>query len=308
MPPRLATDASLLRDPGVESTFHDIDGLELHAVVAGDPDDPLVVLHHGFPEFWWGWADYVRPLVDAGYRVLVPDGRGYNLSEAPDDVAGYSADRLSADVAGWVHSEGRESAHVVGHDWGAAIAWDAALRRPETVNRLVAINVPHPAVFAGALMPSRDRWRLNLRQWRRSWYILFFQLPHVPEWLNRRRDYDGMARFLRQASPGAFSDSDLDRYRAAWSRPGGLEAMLDWYRAAVQHRPDLPGITVEQPTMVVWGEQDEAFVPGLAERSVEFCEDGRLERFPDATHWVNHEEREAVTELILDHLGGEETP
>ena len=304
MPPRLATDASLLHDPAINSVYRDIDGLELHAVVAGDPDDPLVVLHHGFPEFWWGWADYVRPLVDAGYRVLVPDGRGYNLSEAPDTLPEYTTDRLSADVATWIRSEGKESAHVVGHDWGAAVAWDAALRRSDLVDRLVTINVPHPAAFAGALMPSRERWRLNLQQWRRSWYILLFQLPWLPEWLNRRRDYEGMARFLRQASPGTFSDADMDRYRAAWSRPGALGAMLDWYRAAVQHRPDLPGTTVEQPTLVIWGEDDDALLPELAERSVGFCENGRLERFPDATHWVTHERPEAVTELIVEHLGG----
>jgi pimeloyl-ACP methyl ester carboxylesterase len=304
MPPRLATDSSLLRDPGVETVYRDINGLELHAVTAGDPDDPLVVLHHGFPEFWWGWADYIEPLVDAGYRVVVPDGRGYNLSEAPDDVAAYSADRLSADLEAWIHSEGKESAHVVGHDWGAAIAWDAALRRPAVVDRLVVINVPHPAVFAGALVPSRERWRLNLRQWRRSWYILFFQLPGVPEWLNRHSDYEGMARFLRQASPGTFTDADMDRYRAAWSRPGAMTAMLDWYRAAVQHRPDLPGITVEQPTLVVWGEEDDALLPELAEQSVGFCADGRLERFPDATHWVTHERQSAMEGLILEHLDG----
>jgi pimeloyl-ACP methyl ester carboxylesterase len=304
MPPRLSTDASLLRDPDIESVYREIDGLDLHAVVAGDPDDPLVVLHHGFPEFWWGWRDYIRPLADAGYRVLVPDGRGYNLSEAPDALPEYAADRLSADVAAWIRSEGRESAHIVGHDWGAAIAWDAALRRPDVVDRLVAINVPHPAAFAGALMPSRDRWKLNIRQWRRSWYILFFQLPGVPEWLNRRGDYEGMARFLRQASPGTFTDADMDRYRAAWSRPGALETMLDWYRAAVQHRPDLPAITVEAPTLVVWGEDDDALLPELAEQSVGFCADGRLETFPDASHWVTHERPEAVTELILGHLDG----
>ncbi|MFB6207642.1 MAG: alpha/beta fold hydrolase [Haloglomus sp.] len=304
MPPCLATDASLLRDPGVESIYRDIDGLELHAVVAGDPGDPLVVLHHGFPEFWWGWREYIGPLADAGYRVLVPDGRGYNLSQAPDALSEYATDRLSADVAAWIHSEGEQSAHVVGHDWGAAVAWDAALRHPEAVDRVVAINVPHPAVVADALMPSRKRWRLNLRQWRRSWYILFFQLPWLPEWLNRRDDYGGMARFLRRTSPGTFSDADIDRYRAAWSRPGALEAMLDWYRAAVRHRPDLPGITIEQPTLVVWGERDDAFLPELAPRSVDYCADGRLERFPDATHWVNHERQAAVQELILEHLGG----
>ncbi|PSP99436.1 alpha/beta hydrolase [Halobacteriales archaeon QS_4_70_19] len=304
MPPRLATDASLLRDPDVESVYRDIDGLELHAVAAGDPSDPLVVLLHGFPEFWWGWREYVGPLVDAGYRVLAPDGRGYNLSEAPDALPAYSTDRLSADLAGWIESEGRDSARVVGHDWGAAVAWDAALRRPAVVDRLVIINVPHPAAFAGALMPSRGRWKLTLRQWRRSWYVLFFQLPGVPEWLNRRSDYEGMARFLRQASPDALSEADLDRYRAAWSRPGALTAMLDWYRAAVQHRPDLPGVTVEQPTLVVWGEQDDALLPELAEQSVGFCEDGRLERFPDASHWVTHERQAEVQALLREHLDG----
>jgi pimeloyl-ACP methyl ester carboxylesterase len=293
-----ATDASALDLPSAESTSREVDGVELHVVAAGDPADPLVVLLHGFPEFWYGWRGQIGPLVDAGYRVLVPDQRGYGRSERPDGVRPYRRRELVRDVVGLVGTEGRESAHVVGHDWGAVVAWDLACRRPELVDRLAVVNVPHPVAFRRTL-------RSNPEQFRRSWYVLLFQLPWLPERLAARDDFALWARMLREdARPDAFTTADLERYRATWRRAGAPTAMLNWYRALIRYPDDPPRERVAVPTLLLWGEADRALVPELARRSLDYCETGRLERFPAATHWVHHEQPDRVAELLVEHLGG----
>ncbi|MFW6376376.1 MAG: alpha/beta fold hydrolase [archaeon] len=297
-PDRPSSSAPLPDVPSAESTFRDVNGVRLHVVAAGDPDDPLVVLLHGFPEFWYEWREYVEPLVEAGYRVLVPDQRGYNRSDKPAGVRSYRITRLSRDVTELIESEDRESAHVVGHDWGAAVAWDLALRHPDVVDRLAIVNVPHPTVFERTLKSNRT-------QLRKSWYVFYFQIPRIPEWLSARDDFRFWVRAMRNgANPGTFSETDFGRYRRAWSRDGAPTAMLDWYRARVRHRENPPRERVSPPTLIVWGERDQALVPELAAKSVEYCDDGRLERFPDATHWVPHEYPDRVADLLLEHLGG----
>jgi pimeloyl-ACP methyl ester carboxylesterase len=294
-----STDARLLDLPSAESTFRRVDGVRLHLVTAGDEDDPLVVLLHGFPDFWYGWRRQILALVEAGYRVVVPDQRGYNLSERPDGLDSYRMSRLSADIAAPVESEGRDSAHVIGHDWGAAVAWDLALRHPEVVDRLGIVNVPHPAVMERTL-------KTDPRQLLRSWYMFAFQLPGLPEWALGRNDAAGMVSVLEDsAGEGAFSEADLERYREVWRRPDAVRAAVDWYRALVRRRDDPPTETVEAPTLVVWGEEDVALLPKMARESLDYCEDGRLETFPNASHWVHREEPERVNDHLLEHLAGE---
>ncbi len=280
-----------------ESTFREVNGVRLHVVAAGDPDDPLVVLLHGFPEFWYEWRDHVGPLVEAGYRVLVPDQRGYNLSDKPDGIEAYRIGTLSGDINALIDSAGRESAHVVGHDWGAAVAWDLALRYPGSVDRLGIINVPHPTVFEATLKSSP-------RQMRKSWYMFFFQVPRIPEWAQRRGDFQRLIDAFQTAEEGTFTDEDIDYYRAAWRRDGALTGMLNWYRALFRAGEDPPRERVEAPTLVIWGEGDKFLLPEMAPKSLEYCVDGRLERFPDASHWVPHERRDAVIDLLVDHFEG----
>ncbi|MDP2497621.1 MAG: alpha/beta hydrolase [Candidatus Palauibacterales bacterium] len=293
----IPTDVSLLDATGAESLRRSVNGVRLHAVAAGEEASPLVVLLHGFPEFWYGWHAYVEPLVEAGFRVLAPDQRGYNLSEKPDRVRDYRLATLTDDIRSLISSEGRDSAFVVGHDWGGVVAWDLALRHPDAVDGLVALNAPHPVVFRKTLTSS-------LRQLRRSWYMFLFQLPRVPEWLGSRNDFAWLGAMLRRSSrEGAFSEEDLERYRAAWRREGAPTGMLNWYRAMFRHPDAPPRRPVEAPTLVLWGDDDMALLPELATRSVDRCEDGRLVRFPDATHWIQHERPDEVTDLILEHLG-----
>jgi pimeloyl-ACP methyl ester carboxylesterase len=284
--------------PGIGRTFRDVNGVELHTVSAGDPDDPLVVLLHGFPEFWYEWNEYIEPLVEAGYHVIVPDQRGYNRSEKPDGLDAYSIDTLSADIVDLIETVGRESAHVVGHDWGAAVAWDLALRHPEAVDRLGIVNVPHPTVFQRTLTS-------NLTQLRNSWYMFFFQLPHIPEWATSRNQFAFFVNAMEGGSRAeTFGERDFERYRQAWSRKNAVGSMINWYRALFRRQKDPPQEQVEAPTLVVWGENDQALVPQMAEESIQFCVDGHLERFPDATHWVPHEYPDQVAALLVTHLDG----
>ncbi|SFR46231.1 MULTISPECIES: alpha/beta fold hydrolase [Halorubrum] len=284
--------------PGIERGYREVNGVELHTVTAGDPGGQPVVLLHGFPEFWYEWREYLDPLAEAGYRVVVPDQRGYNLSGKPTGLDAYSIDTLAADIVDLIETTGRESAHVVGHDWGAAVAWDLALRHPESVDRLGIVNVPHPTVFQRTLTA-------DLTQLRNSWYMFFFQLPLLPEWTSSRNRFAFFVNTMEGGSrPGTFDEPDFERYRRAWSRADAVGSMINWYRALFRRRRDPPRERVDAPTLVVWGENDQALVPRMAEESVQFCSDGRLERFPDATHWVPHERRDRVAALLLEHLDG----
>lgn len=204
---------------------------------------------------------------------------------------------LTRDIVELIEIAGYKSAHVVGHDWGGLVAWQLGLQFPEIVDRLVTINAPHPSVF-------RQTVRSDLRQLRKSWYVFYFQLPRIPEWLSTRDDFGLWVAALRKDSqPDTFTETDIRRYRTAWAQEGAPTAMINWYRASMRYseKPLRERTTV--PTMVIWGENDQALVPELAARSIEYCEDGRLEQFSDATYWIHHEYPDRVSDLLLEHLG-----
>ncbi|PQJ35630.1 alpha/beta hydrolase [Salinibacter sp. 10B] len=274
------------------------DGVSLHIRAAGPSDGPLVVLLHGFPEFWYGWRHQIPALAHAGYRVLIPDQRGYNRSDAPDDISAYDLDRLTADVRQIIDAEGRDRAHVIGHDWGAMVAWQLAITSPERIHRLGILNVPHPYVFSQTL-------RADPCQLLRSTYALFFQIPHLPEWVLGRKDGQGLALLLRWSSRSdTFTTNDMQAYRRAWRRPGRLTGMLHWYRAAARRalRTRVKDRQVPVPTLVLWGARDIALSRRMAAPSAARCLDGRLMVLDDATHWIQHDAPERVNQALLDHL------
>lgn len=275
--------------------FIETNGVQLFVAQEGPKDGPLVILLHGFPEYWAGWRHQIDFLAQLGYRVWAPDMRGYHLSEKPKGVDEYKLDKLAADVIGLIDAAGQEKALLVGHDWGAAVAWWVAFRQPNRLEKLVILNVPHPQVMMQNL---RESWE----QRRKSWYMYFFQIPSVPEALLRAGNWRMMERALRDSSrPGTFSETDLERYRKAWSQPGALTAMLNYYRALFRHRPGLlldPRIRV--PTLMIWGVKDVALTRELAKPSIELCDDGRLVFIEEATHWVQHEEPARVNALIQE--------
>ncbi len=274
-----------------------VNGVALHVVEAGPEAGPLVILLHGFPEFWWGWRKQIGPLAEAGCRVIVPDQRGYNLSDKPGGVRAYHLDSLAADVVGLADAYGRRSFRLVGHDWGGLVAWWTATRHPDRVERLVVLNAPHPDV-AGPYIRSHPS------QMRRSAYVAYFQLPLLPEWSLRRHGFSALRRALRGSSrSGTFSDADLEVYASAWAQPDALTAMLNWYRA-LRHRPEAAGARIASPTLLIWGERDDFLEKGLAEASLMLCDRAEAVWFENATHWVHLEEAEAVNERLVRFLAG----
>jgi pimeloyl-ACP methyl ester carboxylesterase len=272
--------------------------VRLHVRASGPKDGPLVVLLHGFPEFWYGWRHQIPALAEAGYRVVVPDQRGYNRSDAPRAVAAYDLDVLVDDVCAVIDATGHARASVVGHDWGAMVAWHLAHAHPERLRRLAVLNVPHPHVF-------RETLRASPKQLLRSTYALFFQIPALPEWLLGRNDGQGLAALLRWSGrTDTFSDADLDCYRRAWRRPGRLRGMLHWYRAAARRalRSSPPSTPIDVPTLVVWGAQDVALSRRMAAPSAAMSSRGRSQVLEGATHWVQHDAPAVVNRLLRDHL------
>jgi pimeloyl-ACP methyl ester carboxylesterase len=277
--------------------FTTVDGVRLHYVEAGE--GPLVVLLHGFPEFWWSWRNQIPALVAAGYRVVAPDQRGYGQSDKPSDWRDYRVERLAADVAGLIEALGEEQALVVGHDWGAAVGWMVATLHPQRVRRLAVLNVPHPDTMQRTLQRSP-------RQLLHSWYMLFFQVPWLPERLMHWGGRRTLESAYRDARPGAFTAEDFARYEEAFAGADGFRGPINWYRAAVRRSPGRTRALyrpIPVPVLVIWGEQDRFLSKAMADPDPRLVPDVRVVRLPDASHWVQHDEPERVNALLTDFLG-----
>lgn len=286
--------------PGVRKRLLKVNGLKLHIAEAGKPSAPLIIFLHGFPEFWYEWRAYLPHFAKKGYYAVAPDQRGYNLSDKPKGISSYDVSILAKDIEALIHALGRKKAYIVAHDWGAMVAWQLAMTAPQKVRKMVIINVPHPEVFKRALTKSAA-------QRKRSWYIGFFQLPVFPEKFMARHNWKAASRALTGTSlPGAYTEADLVHYRRAWSRPGAMTSMMNWYRAAFARRnpsaatKKLWAAKVQPPTLVLWGAQDRALGKDMAQPSANKCRDGRLVLFPKATHWVVHERIPQIQKQISD--------
>ena len=273
--------------------YAEIGDQRLHYVEAGE--GPLVVLLHGFPEFWYGWRRQIGPLAAAGFRVVAPDMRGYNLSARPEDVAAYDTGPLVADIVGLIHERGAESAMLVGHDWGGTVAWDTAMNHPEVVGRLAILNAAHPRKLSQGLH--------HPDQLRRSWYFFFFALPELPESVVHADHWHFFRHFLRDARP-ALTPEETERYIQAWSQPGAATGMINYYRSSVrqsQKKAEEALRPVSAPTLVIWGQRDRYLGQELAEPEHDDVPNlVRVERLPDASHWVHHDEAERVNQLLSD--------
>jgi epoxide hydrolase 4 len=272
------------------------DNLTLHVVQGGE--GPLVVLLHGFPENWSSWRQQLGPLVQAGFSVLVPDLRGYNLSERPTRRQAYRLHHLVEDVAALISHSGQTRAHLVGHDWGGVIAWSFAGRHPELLNKLVILNAPHPRIYL------RKIWYPP--QLLRSWYVFLFQCPILPEKLLAAYDFALLRRIFRQmpVQKGAFSPADIDQYVAAFATPGALRAALHYYRA---NRPGRELVQasrarIEAETLVIWGERDHALGLNLLDGLQAIAPRLQLQRLPQVGHWVQNEAPQQVSNLLVEFL------
>jgi pimeloyl-ACP methyl ester carboxylesterase len=301
------TETEILPGPPpctVHHRFARINGVTLHYVEAYPTAEKgreikSALMLHGFPEFWYSWRNQIPALAAAGFRVVVPDLRGYNLSDKPPGAWAYRIDALLGDVLGLIAHAGAERAAVAGHDWGGVLAWHLAMHHPRVVEKLVILNAPHPAAFGREMRT----WRQLLK----SWYVLFFQVPGVPELLLGVGDFDWIDRMLRNqpVHAGAFGPDDVRRYKKALTRPGALTAALNYYRAALRHRPRdaaRANVPIDVPVLLVWGERDAYLSVRLTEGLGAWVRNLHVVRIPDASHWVQSDVPERVNQLMIDFL------
>lgn len=281
----------------LEHIFIETNGIKLHTVQTGPKSGAPVILLHGFPEFWYDWRKQIPALAEAGCRVIVPDQRGYNLSDKPEGIKNYDLSTLVDDVLGLIKALDYEKVNLVGHDWGAVVAWALAITRPETLHKLTIMNAPHPAVMQRFLRRDPD-------QIRRSWYVGFFQIPRLAERILSAVNFGRMTRAVQgSAKKDSFTNEDMEKYRQAWSQPGAMTSMLNWYRAIVQHPTKMPENTrVRVRTLMMWGMKDLALTHRMARPSMDYCDEGNLILFPEATHWVQHDSAAEVNHYLIDFL------
>ncbi|WP_322797351.1 alpha/beta hydrolase [Tepidiforma sp.] len=269
-----------------------VNWIRMHYAAAG-AGEPVVLLH-GFPESWYSWRHQLTGLSDR-YRVIAPDQRGYNLTEARPP---YDTDTLQADVLALMDALGIEKAHVVGHDWGGVIAWLLGMNHGDRLLTLSVCNLPHPAIF------RKRVWRP--RQLLRSWYVGFFQLPRLPELALSAQGYQLLARrMIRECRPGTFTRDDIKEFLAGWRRQG-LGGGINWYRWAVRKPPRIPDPVplIRVPTLLVWGEEDRYLGRELIDGTEEYVARLRVERLPGISHWVQQEAPDEVNRLLREHFAG----
>lgn len=289
---------------GIAHQMVEANGLRFHVATCG-AGDRLALCLHGFPECWYTWRHQMPVLARLGYRVWAPDLRGYGESARPPLVQDYAIERLLDNVAGLIDTSGARSTMLVAHDWGGAIAWYFAMRRVRPLDRLVVMNVPHPAVMERALRT----WR----QLRRSWYILFFQIPRLPEMLLRAQDYRAIRDAFRNMAidKSRFPDEVLQVYRDNAARPGALTAMLNYYRALVRgggRQRALGYPTIDPPTLLLWGEADSALGKETTYGTERYVPNLTVRYLPDVSHWVQQEAPEAVNAMLEAWLTDQPVP
>ena len=278
--------------------FVETNRIRLHCVTQGEGD--LVILLHGFPEFWYSWR-YQIPALARYFKVVVPDLRGYNDSDKP--ASGYDLDTLSADIRGLISNLGYTRAHIVGHDWGGAIAWHLAQKFPQYLNRLAILNAAHPDRLVQELAGNFD-------QLRRSWFVFAFQIPGLPEWLIQQNLKDFVKRLFRETAirQTPFTAEATKLYQQALEKPGAIAAALNYYRQMLLPQnwmsnwgrsPDL--ITV--PTLVLWSEEDSF----LSRRLIEgldrlIAAPFKLQLVPECGHWIQQEAPQTVNRELLNFL------
>lgn len=279
----------------VRFDYAQIGGVRLHYAEYG-AGERLVILLHGFPEMWYSWRHQLE-IFGSDFKVVAPDLRGYNLSDKPPRTSDYEIDNLIDDVTGLIHHFGKERAVIIGHDWGAVIAWALAAKYPSYVEKLVALQVPPMGV-----------WRKNMTatQAFKSWYMLFFQLPRVPEWWLSRNDYAALAQTFKRTvwRRGAISDHDIEVYKNSLKREGSLTAAINYYRANLRplftrHANETDAMRIQVPTLFIFGERDFAIAPESVQRVGSVVDATYKElRIATAGHWVQQEAAREVNEAL----------
>jgi epoxide hydrolase 4 len=283
--------------------FVEVNRIRIHYVSAGE--GPLILLLHGFPEFWYSWRHQI-PAFSKNFHVVAPDMRGYNKTGKPPKIEDYSAINLINDVAGLIHNLASDDkkALVVGHDWGGAIAWMVAMFQPQLIEKLIILNVGHPGT-------RNRRGFLDFDQMQRSWYMFFFLMPEIPEEVFSRNDYEILRKMVFDTAKrkGAFTEDDIEKYVSSWKEPGALTGAINYYRAITnsQYWKELGKLRnfppIKAPTLQIWGEDDPFLGKQLTENTGEFIDAPYSLKFiPNCSHWVGEEAPDEVNKLILDFL------
>ncbi|HEX2685363.1 MAG TPA: alpha/beta hydrolase [Kofleriaceae bacterium] len=272
-------------------------GIELHVVTAGPTSGPPVILLHGFPDFWYGWRHQIDALAARGFRLIIPDQRGYGRSDKPTEVAAYDIAELSRDILQLMDALELPRASLVAHDFGGAVAWWLAANHPERIERMVVLNCPHFLTYRRA--------HRHLEQLKRSWYVGALVMPWLSERVCKLRNHQMLIRLGPGTRAGGMRDDELSSYREAWAQPGAVRGMLSWYRAMLPAlaRP-FPRTRVMAPTLLLWGKRDPFLSSTMAQPSVELCDHGKLVMLDDATHWLHWDAPERVNPLIANWLAG----
>lgn len=291
-------------DPKIETRMIDANGLTFEVDECGS-GSKFALLLHGFPESKFSWRYQIPLLAKLGYRVWAPNLRGYGNTSRPEGVMAYHIDRLVDDVAGLINASGAKETLLVGHDWGAIIAWQVAMRKVKPLERLVIMNVPHPACFVR-----------QLRTWdqlKRSWYMLAFQVPFLPEWRLVANDAEIIARSFTEMAVdrSRFPEEVTNVYRQLVQEPGAAKAMVNYYRAMPRTKLSVsipkPG-TVDVPTLMIWGASDKALSNATTDGTERYVHDLTLRMLPDVSHWVQQEAPEKVNAILEAWLSGKEVP
>ncbi len=296
-----------LRDPRIRTAFVEANGLRFEVDQCGE-GDRLALCLHGFPEHSFSWRYQLPMLADLGYQAWAPNLRGYGNSSRPEGVEAYSLENLMADVAALIDASGCKETVLIAHDWGAVIAWHFAVRRIRPLSRLIICNVPHP-------VPMQKAFGKGFEQLKKSWYIFFFQLPRLPEWLMGRNGGQGIGGAIRGSvvDPTNFPDEVIDVYVRNAMQPGALTAMINYYRGLVrggggrrQSRQGYP--VIETPTLLVWGEDDVALTKETTYGTDEVVHDLTVRYLPRVSHWVQQEAPEFVNPMMSAFLQGTPVP
>ena len=291
----------------VESQYAEVNGVRLHYVSKGE--GKLIMFVHGFPEFWAEWENQLEEF-GKDYQAVALDMRGYNLSSKPEDLGAYHVTDLIEDLRALAEHLGHEKFILAAHDWGGAVAWSFAMRHPQWLEKLIIINAPHPIIFARELLENPD-------QQKASRYMLTFRSPEA-EQIFSENNYEMLLKALFEfGTKWEMTEAVRQKYIEAWSRPGALTGGLNYYRVSPLYPPtskededsikkirDLPHemVEIKVPTLVIWGEQDQALLPGNLDGMPEYVADLTVKRIPDGTHWVIHEQPEVVNSYIREFI------
>ncbi|ACK66597.1 alpha/beta hydrolase fold protein [Rippkaea orientalis PCC 8801] len=286
---------SSLKNCGQEG-FVKTNGIQLYYITQGT--GKLMLFVHGFPEFWYSWRHQI-PEFAQDHKVVALDLRGYNKSDKPQELSAYRIETLVKDIAGVIKELGYDNCILVGHDWGGAIAWYFADAYPGMVEKLIVLNIPHPANFQKGLK--------TLKQLSKSWYIFFFQIPYLPELILQRNNCQAIATMFRKTcvDKSAFSDEDLEKYKQSAAQPGALTAMLNYYRNIFKSLftpPKQQWKVLAMPILMIWGENDTALGKELTYDTDQYAQDLTIKYIPNCSHWVQQEKPQLVNQYIREFV------